>query len=309
MLNTMKSRNTGKGLLFIIIALFNCCLVAQTLDPYNFFPSSVGNVWEYSNGLRTEILRDSIGQDSSKYLWCPNYTPPLYKVDTMFNVFWDPIGGMFGPGANWLYFMLDIDSGKTWIVDIHHIIDTFYVYKLAKVDSVFDGYFYDRFTTFKAITYYQYQPDSIINQYSWPENIITLAYGIGEVENITIEGGQPVVLLGCIIDGDTIGVITSAEDEQNIVNSFELFQNYPNPFNPTTTIKFVMGKSGNTIIKVYNSLGKEISTLINEYLSSGEKEISWDGKDNKGNTVSSGVYFIQMTAGNYRQTIKAVLLK
>ena len=99
------------------------------------------------------------------------------------------------------------------------------------------------------------------------------------------------------------------EEKDNAFNNYNLFDCYPNPFNPSTTIKFVIGKPGSTIIKVYNSLGKEITTLINEYLPSGEKEITWDGKDDKGNTVSSGVYFIQITAGSYRQTIKAVLLK
>jgi hypothetical protein len=92
-------------------------------------------------------------------------------------------------------------------------------------------------------------------------------------------------------------------------NNFLLRPNYPNPFNSVTRIEFLLGKSENTTIKVYNSLGKEITTLVNEYLPSGKQAITWDGKDNNGNTVSSGVYFIQMTAGVYRQTIKAVLLK
>jgi hypothetical protein len=103
---------------------------------------------------------------------------------------------------------------------------------------------------------------------------------------------------------DTTAV--SVENEENNLFGFQLIAIYPNPFNPSTTVKFVIGKPGSTIIKVYNSLGKEITTLINEYLPSGEKEITWDGKDNKGNTVSSGVYFTQMTAGSCRQTIKAV---
>ncbi|MCZ7608678.1 MAG: FG-GAP-like repeat-containing protein [Ignavibacterium sp.] len=92
-------------------------------------------------------------------------------------------------------------------------------------------------------------------------------------------------------------------------NNFLLRPNYPNPFNSVTRIEFLLGKSENTTIKVYNSLGKEIATLVNGYFPSGKQAITWDGKDNNGNTVSSGVYFIQMTAGVYRQTIKAVLLK
>jgi hypothetical protein len=100
-----------------------------------------------------------------------------------------------------------------------------------------------------------------------------------------------------------------ANDNELLPDEFYLSPNFPNPFNPQTTIKFEISKTAYTTIKIYNTLGKEIATLINEYLPSGEKEISWDGKDNNGNIVSSGVYFIQMTAGSYRQTMKAVLLK
>jgi hypothetical protein len=304
MLNFMKSRTAGRNLVFTFIALLNCGLLAQTPDPYKFFPSSVGNVWEYSNGLRTEILRDSIAQDSSLYLWVPNYEVPLYMLDKNFNVFWDPVGGIFGPGANWLHFKLDADSGDYWIVDIHHIIDTFYVYKLAIVDSIFEGLFYDYFTTFKSVTYYQYQPDSIINQYSMPENIITLAYGIGEVMNINVEGGAPVILLGCIIDGDTIGIITSVEDEINSVNSFQLFQNYPNPFNPITTIKFSLAEPQQVKLIVYSLLGEEIKVLVDEYKSIGIHSVIFDAGQ-----LASGIYIYTLVAGNKTSSKKLILLK
>jgi hypothetical protein len=115
------------------------------------------------------------------------------------------------------------------------------------------------------------------------------------------------VVFSYILVKDTLTSVN--ENLSGVHNYYSLGQNYPNPFNPSTTIKFVLNKPGNAAIKVYNSLGKEITILINEYLPSGEKEIAWDGKDNNGNTVSSGVYFIQMTADSFRQTIKAVFLK
>jgi hypothetical protein len=115
------------------------------------------------------------------------------------------------------------------------------------------------------------------------------------------------IVFSYILVQDTLTSIN--ENLSGLVYNYSLHQNYPNPFNPSTAIKFVLGKPENTAINIYNSLGKEITTLINEYLPSGEKEITWDGKDNKGNSVPTGVYFIQMTAGKYRQTIKAVLLK
>jgi hypothetical protein len=99
------------------------------------------------------------------------------------------------------------------------------------------------------------------------------------------------------------------EIKEKTIDEFNLFANYPNPFNPITNIKFKLKKSENVSISVYNILGKEITILLSENLPTGEHSIQWNGKDNEGNPISSGFYFIQMIAGKYRQIIKAVLLK
>ena len=91
--------------------------------------------------------------------------------------------------------------------------------------------------------------------------------------------------------------------------STELYQNYPSPFNPTTSIKFSIGKSTNTTVKVFNILGKEIKTLLNDYLPAGEHNVQWNGNDDKGNILPGGVYFIQMVADGYQKTIKTIFLK
>jgi len=92
-------------------------------------------------------------------------------------------------------------------------------------------------------------------------------------------------------------------------DNYLLYQNYPNPFNPSTTIRYAIPERSFVSLKVYNILGKEIKLLLDENLPSGEHTVQWDGKDDKGNTLPGGVYFIQMKAGDYRQTIKTVLLK
>jgi hypothetical protein len=88
-----------------------------------------------------------------------------------------------------------------------------------------------------------------------------------------------------------------------------LYQNYPNPFNPTTTVKFNLTEREDVSIRVYDILGKEIKLLLEKKLAVGEYSIQWDGKDNNGNILPGGVYFIQMKAGEYLETIKSVLLK
>ena len=99
------------------------------------------------------------------------------------------------------------------------------------------------------------------------------------------------------------------EANNSIPDEFNLYQNYPNPFNPSTTIRFSIPQEAKVNIKVYNILGKEITQLLNEIRRSGEYEISWNGRDSKGNQMPSGVYFIKLVADKYNKTIKAVLLK
>ncbi|MBK7378529.1 MAG: VCBS repeat-containing protein [Ignavibacteriales bacterium] len=91
--------------------------------------------------------------------------------------------------------------------------------------------------------------------------------------------------------------------------TIKLYQNYPNPFNPTTNVRFTIGSSISTSIKIYNILGKEIRTLLEKNLLTGEHSVQWDGKDDRGNLLPGGVYFIQMIAGSYQKTIKTILLK
>jgi hypothetical protein len=104
-------------------------------------------------------------------------------------------------------------------------------------------------------------------------------------------------------------VTTSAGNDTQIPGKFSLTQNYPNPFNPSTQVKITVIEQHNIQVAVYNILGKEIKSLLNENLPTGEYAIQWYGKDNEGNDLSGGIYFIQMIAGDYQKTIKTILLK
>jgi len=85
---------------------------------------------------------------------------------------------------------------------------------------------------------------------------------------------------------------------------FSLNQNYPNPFNGSSKFKFEIAKSGNVRITVYDSQGKEVKTIVNEFLNPGTYEYSFNG-----NTLSSGVYFYKLNADGYSQTRRMVLTK
>jgi hypothetical protein len=300
----MKSRSAGRSLFFTFFILFNGSLFAQTLDPYKFFPSSVGNIWEYSGILayRAEIYRDSLDQNGFNHLFFsydnnyPSYA--TFKIDTSnFIAYYTPYN------LNWLFYKLDADSGDHWMVRA----ETTEIQRMeALVRDKYPAIFFGRETTIMKITYYDLNwGDTVINQNSWPRFTMTLAYGIGEIMEFDEEGGGPQrILQGCIIDGDTIGVITSAEGEQNTVNSFELFQNYPNPFNPNTTIKFSISEPQKVKLTIYSLLGEEIKVLVDEYKSTGSYSVAFDGGD-----LSSGVYIYSLIAGNKRSSKKLILLK
>lgn len=88
-----------------------------------------------------------------------------------------------------------------------------------------------------------------------------------------------------------------------------LYQNYPNPFNPSTNIKFALNQPELVTIKIYNILGKEITTLVNKHFTSGNYDLNWEAKDGNGKLLPSGVYLINISAGDYTRTIKALLVK
>ena len=85
---------------------------------------------------------------------------------------------------------------------------------------------------------------------------------------------------------------------------FQLNQNYPNPFNPSTTIQYQIPKSGMVIIKVYDVLGREVKTLVNQYQQNGKYDIKFDGSN-----FPSGIYYYRMQIGNFSETKKLILLK
>jgi parallel beta-helix repeat protein len=97
---------------------------------------------------------------------------------------------------------------------------------------------------------------------------------------------------------------TSVETSKDSPEKFALYQNYPNPFNPTTSIRFQISETGFVSLKVYNVLGNEVVTLINEEKAPGKYEIKFDGSH-----LSSGIYFYKLKIGRFGETKKMLFLK
>ena len=103
------------------------------------------------------------------------------------------------------------------------------------------------------------------------------------------------------------GPLLGVPDERP--NQYALSQNYPNPFNPQTDIRFSIGSVGHTVLEIYDVLGRRVRTLVNERLDPGEHILQWNGQNDNGVNVSSGVYFYRVISGTFMQTRKMLLLR
>ncbi|QKJ97892.1 MAG: T9SS type A sorting domain-containing protein [Ignavibacteriota bacterium] len=95
-----------------------------------------------------------------------------------------------------------------------------------------------------------------------------------------------------------------------MISGFSLSDAYPNPFNPTTTIRYEIGEYGYVSLKVYNILGIEVATLVNEEKQAGNYEVEFNSVETSHDlSLPSGIYLYQLKVGSYSETKKMVLLK
>ena len=97
--------------------------------------------------------------------------------------------------------------------------------------------------------------------------------------------------------------------KDNEIVHFNLSQNYPNPFNPNTSISYALPSGSNVSLNVYDIRGRLVRTLVDERKPAGSYNLMWDGTDELGRKVSSGVYFYRMQSGDFTQTRKMVIVK
>jgi hypothetical protein len=96
---------------------------------------------------------------------------------------------------------------------------------------------------------------------------------------------------------------------QNIPRKHFLYQNFPNPFNPATRINFHLIKQSKLEIRIFNTVGQQIRLLVNETRSAGDYTLFWNGKDDSGKAVPSGLYVYSMKTGDFTETRKMILMK
>lgn len=137
------------------------------------------------------------------------------------------------------------------------------------------------------------------DDYTWGSNVIENPY------HPNPDGGKVMFM-----EMQITFPLSDANDDPTVPNvTYMLHQNYPNPFNPETTISFDMPKAGFANLSVYNVKGQLVKTLVNGNLDWGRQSVVWNGTDNYGNSVTSGLYFYRLTTNGKTETKKMMLVK
>lgn len=121
-------------------------------------------------------------------------------------------------------------------------------------------------------------------------------------------------LIGAMIDGVAYGdtslnSVVNIDENHSAVKDFELISNFPNPFNPSTTIRYGLPEEANVSLVIYDIRGNLVQTLQSEHQSAGWYDVVWNGQAADGKTISTGIYFARLVAGDYSQVIKMLYLK
>jgi hypothetical protein len=266
----------------------------------SFFPTSIGNSWHYqytqTSGYITTLTRDSI-TTGSHFLFFDSSSVPTYEIDSTLNVFSYPT-----TGYRRLQYKLKAKKGEMWVLYNISLSTRF----VARVDDEYENYVVGILTQVKQIGYY-YQPVSDTTNFSAWQSDDYLASGFGFYLQITEASQTPAEeLYGCIINGKIYGTMTSVRDDMKDVtpSSYKLYPAFPNPFNPSTAISYLLPKTSNVILKVYDMLGREISTLVNEEQQKGNHQIYF-----KPYNLASGIYLVRISTESFTATNRIIYAK
>jgi photosystem II stability/assembly factor-like uncharacterized protein len=201
------------------------------------------------------------------------------------------VGGPYGLMAK------TTNGGGYWTIHVIDGFDEISSYYFTSPDSgiVVGRPGIARFTTDGGINWFE-EPE--VTAFLNGQTIRSIIPITGHIGYIIGEGNFTLA----VADDSTL--LSPVEYEEKLSTSYELSQNYPNPFNPSTKIKYAVPFASNITLKVYDLLGNEIATLVNEEKTAGVYDVEF-----KGEGISSGIYFYKLTTGNYSETKKLVLLK
>jgi hypothetical protein len=273
---------------FLLCFVFYSTLYSQVLKESSYFPLQIDNQWFFTSQIDTlnESVIDTQRIGGNLYYLFENFrdfSGFLFRiVDNQVYIFADT--------SEYLWYDFKADSGESWTIPpLGHPYNGGLLTMQSKTDTVFtpEGTFTDCYRIHHHIG-------------ADAEFVEWFAPGVGIVQRdvITIVGLRRWILVDKIITSVSIstGFVSP--------NLYILSQNYPNPFNPNTTIQYQLQDFSFVQLKVYDVLGSEVATLVNEEKPAGSYEIEFDGSE-----LASGIYFYRLQAGYFNETKMMVLLK
>ena len=127
--------------------------------------------------------------------------------------------------------------------------------------------------------------------------------------DVVISSNDPLTPLKRVPVSMSIHPVSVIKSASKIPDRFMLSQNYPNPFNPSTKINFSLNQTSNVSVKIYDARGALVKTLIDGSKNSGSYDLTWDGTNNSGARLATGVYFYELKSDNNQLVKKMLLLK
>jgi len=292
--------------LLLIVLLF-VAVSANALDTITckYFPLQVGNVYKYSYGTsggffytyKVRIAKDTLINNKRYFIFAPGFAginSPVRFDSLSGNIYLRSSSGY----CSYSPFEILHDSLKAIMNDTTVVCNSAYKHRCNQTgywNIIGNNVLTKRFkrNEYPVDDYEEYM-------YAMGFGIVSVNYKVGQDY-----GGHS--LIGCYINGVLYGDTTLTGINQigsELPSSYSLGQNYPNPFNPTTNIKFSIIKSADVKLIVYDVQGREVQTLVNETLKPGTYEASFDGA-----ALNSGIYFYKLSAGDFSETKKMLLIK
>lgn len=310
-------------LIYLVFLFFIQNLLSQNNNEnYNWNPLHTGDIWEYVDSYDAhhfrKVVKDTIINGRTYY------KVEQFKGSDPFD--WGIVYERIGDNATYLYDLYDWDNNPNTTELLSDSFNTpvgssyisykyYQEYNMPSEVRILDRYpsylpVYDTTVTIVKIDRLPITENNHIKLLKTSQaDDETWAEGFGLYEYVPET--NRFVLLASIIDGKTYGTFSniSSNYENNSFTNFHLFQNYPNPFNPTTNIKFTVPKQSEINLSIYNIRGQLIKNIINGILSPGQYIKKWNGKNQKNENVSSGIYYCILRSGKDILKKKLILLR